>query len=67
MASDRTGCGTNAGHQTHMRRHTRPCEPCRIAHNADQRQRYQIRQLLDLITAECVRAGLLPADWRKPG
>jgi site-specific DNA recombinase len=32
------GCGTNAGHQRHRRRGERPCEPCRAANAAWQRE-----------------------------
>lgn len=32
--TDRQGCGTNAGWQTHKRDGTRVCEECRVAHNA---------------------------------
>lgn len=32
-------CGTNAGYARHMRHNTPPCDPCRAAHNADNRAR----------------------------
>jgi hypothetical protein len=62
-------CGTNAAYQRHVRHGELACEPCLAA--ARRRKRLErltpaatvdalFRELLDLISAECRRAGMLP-------
>lgn len=40
----RPDCGTEPGYQWHKHRREFNCEPCRKAHNADQRERYWRRK-----------------------
>ena len=62
-------CGTEAAYRRHLHRHEVPCGPCRTA--ATQQSRLWARrrtsridtlftELLDLISAECQKAGMLP-------
>ncbi len=66
-------CGTQAAYQRHIRNGEVPCEPCAAAERHRTRLRYQpkrktgsartdalFRELLDLISAECRKAGMLP-------
>jgi hypothetical protein len=66
-------CGTQAAYQRHLAHHEVPCDACAMAQTHRSRFRYQprhkpasartdalFRELLDLITAECRRAGMLP-------
>jgi hypothetical protein len=37
-------CGTESGHKRHRRLNERPCDDCRLAHNAAERDRQQRRR-----------------------
>ena len=72
MARALQPCGTRGAYQRHRAYGQVPCEACTRAHtaynkrNAARRrapvaeQAALFRQLLDLITGECRRAGMLP-------
>ena len=65
-------CGTTAAFQRHLYHGEAPCDACRAAKRHLTRVNYQgrkaastrtdvlFRELLDLIAAECRRAGMLP-------
>ncbi len=72
MTRDLHPCGTQAAYQRHQRRGEIACDPCLQAAARYRRITYQrkrqaadhltvlFRELLDLISGECERAGMLP-------
>ena len=61
-------CGTNAGHQAHVRRGERPCAPCRKAHADDVAERKKQTTLLEPTKTRKVtaRAAAGPTALAKP-
>jgi hypothetical protein len=61
-------CGTVAAYKRHLRYHQVPCQPCADANARREAARRRgveeqaalLRELLDLLTAECRRTGMLP-------